>query len=205
MKKFILLLAIAVSSCSTHSTAPTATPATPAHPFPKTFTQVSVIFQNLPANSSYQEQVWGEPSGDTTISNTSNGLISEELDFTFTDSSFSQSGDTIKAPGVTLVADQSTGILEYLGLTYVSDYDDPDGGQTYTYYSLACHEIPYVDSSNKALVALSGQAVETGLSSLGYNHFYNSGIALGGSSSSNSYTYKGTVSNAANLTIRFIP
>src|ERR1035437_3812002 len=94
MKRYILLLAIAISSCATQTTAPVPPP---AHPFPSAFKQVSANFSDLPEHWNNQSSSYYLGQWSSTQDSGSCLCFWGSWSFEFTDSSFSKSGDTLRA------------------------------------------------------------------------------------------------------------
>ena len=201
---FFFFIAFIALSCASHSTAPMMEP---AHPFPQAFKQVAVSFRNLPEHWDYRNRTW-DHSVDydkTTIdSGTAQGFAGD-WSFNFSDSTFSKSGDTLRAPGLTLVADQSSGILKFLKISYNTTNYEGEGSSSTSYW-LSCYGIMYVpDSSNQIVILLSGQSLQTGLGSLSYGYYETTDpYHLEGNSTDNRDTYIDTVVSTSSLTIRFI-
>jgi hypothetical protein len=172
------------------------------------FTQVSVSFKNLfehwdNRNSSYQ---YGQ-NGTSTIDSGTGPYLSGSWNFLFTNLPFSSSGDTLRARGITLVADPSSGILKLLTLSYSHDTSIVEAPwSASTYYGLACHNISYTtDSANRIVIILSGRTVQAALTQLSYAYGESLTYSGHGYSTSNTYTYIDSPVDSAALTIRFIP
>ncbi len=199
----MLLLTIAISSCTTHSTAPVAAP---PHPFPQTFSEVTVTYRNIPEYWESASDSWyWDANGDSTVDHSSSGSgnssYSGVITLMFSDSAFSQSGDTIKAPGLSLVVDDVAGVLDQFQYSYSGG-----GGMGGWSYSMDCRQIPYErDSTNQIVGMLTAQSLQSGLVTFDTSSEFDFNQERQGQSSSSSQTYKDSVGDNASLTVRFIP
>jgi hypothetical protein len=202
MKRFILLFVVVALSCTTHPTGPSQS----AHPFPQTFRQLSISYRNIPekwesASDSWYYDQTTQKKIDDPQSGSGTSLYSGVLNFTFSVSSFTQSGDTIKAPGLTLVIDQVGGMLDQIRYSYGGNADP-----VFSYYSMDCRQIPYVqDTANQIVGKLTGQSLQSGLMVFDTGWSGSENFELHGQSSSYSQTYSDSVQAISSITFRFIP
>jgi hypothetical protein len=221
MKRYILLLAIFASACSTHTTAPVTTtkthdttttptdtitpPPVVPHPFPSTFQTLTLSFKNIPENWSSSDHKWdnqNNPPLDTTIYNSGHSVISGIQSFPFEPNSFSRSRNSINAPGVTIILDTVNGIIDSLYFTQAIS-----GNQfVNTGYIVECEKVQYTsDTANQIVVKISGSSLQLGLVTFSVDSWNNTNSYLTGEDLENNSTYSGIVSDSASLTIRFIP
>ena len=206
MKRYIVLLAIAVSSCATHSTAPKV-PArsdtskhplpsdtshhplpldTPSHPFPAAFKEVDVTYQNLPGNWEDESSSWDYTVMPPVINNSSSGGwgLNGTFTYAFEVSSFHHNGDTITTnsglngdPSFWAVVDTNADSLLLLEVgQYNSNGPGPNGS------GLDCQHVGYEpDSNGNYVVRLFGSSLQAGLTHLGSSTYTQSGFRNQGS------------------------
>jgi hypothetical protein len=217
MKRTLLLLSIFLSSCSTHSTAPVAAP---PYPFPSTFKQIAITFQNLPGHWSSSSSTWnytGIPPIDTSTVDTSTGPHSGSVTFTFDTASFVRSMDTIRAqdhdihePGInqgtdlTMIVDDYNAKIIQLQISFY-DWEGTTDDYTNSDYSIVCQNLSYIqDTSNEISIVVSGKSVQSVLQSFTNTYATQGGGKTEGSSTSQVWQYIGSVSDSAVLKIDFI-
>jgi len=216
MKRYLILLAIAISSCSTHSTAPvtTTTPIdttnptpVPGHPFPRIFARLIVTYQNIPSHwvSSASYNYLDSTGVIRTNGTSSSGdhLLSRALNFNFTSASFQWMGDSANIGAVQLALDTVNGLLDYFSIAWGQGLpSDPD----FSIFELYLDKMQYKsDSSNGVLVELSGQSLKNSLVEIDSVMEYYNGDNMNRQQGSYSDEATLAVSDSSTLTIHFIP
>ena len=144
---------------------------------------------------------------ETSIDSSDDNSFAGNWMFHYQNSSFSKSGDTISTDGLTLVADQSNGILKMLHFEYIDDAPDGGGGYLDTTYELDCYSVPYtLDTSNQIVVKVTGSALQMALTRCYYDNYQTTDPDHDeGTFFDQSNTYLNTAISTSSLTIRFIP
>jgi hypothetical protein len=196
MNKWITPLLVAFVGCNPLSNEPITNHS--SNTFPTAFKETTVSFRNLPDEWESQTWIWektgpGQWQYVLADGNNGSGYFSGNWEDDFLESSFTQSGDSIRSQDLVIVLDSISGMIKSLHLSLPTD------SLTYT---VDCLEIPYqLNSANSVLITPSWQTIRQEVTNL-TNSTQNGD---GGEINDTTNVFSGIVSDSAFFQIQLKP